>query len=97
MPTSARAVPTKLLLPNVHDANMFYLTPTQVQGMTQIHDGAGVHTLAEVATADGSEPGGSGSVLSTTGTAEISSEQGHILITGEDGQSKERLLVCNEL
>merc|ERR1719330_2205269 len=54
-------------------------TTAQVQGVTQVHDQAGVHTLAEVATSE--------HLSEISGTTEIHTEHGHIIITGEDGQS----------
>ena len=47
----------------------------------QLHDAGSVHTLAEVATSDNSQ--------TLQGTHEIqTNEHGHILITGEDGNSE---------
>lgn len=51
----------------------------------QLHDGAGVHTLAEVATSDSG-----GSSTPAPGTTQqphqdVHTEQQHFLITGEDG------------
>jgi len=54
-------------------------TTAQVQGVTQVHDQAGVHTLVEVATSE--------HLSEISGTMEIHTEHGHIIITGEDGQS----------
>jgi len=55
-------------------------TTAQVQGVAHVHEGAGVHTLAEVATSE--------HLSEISGTTEIhTTEHGHIIITGEDGQS----------
>ena len=51
-----------------------------MQGVTQVHDQAGVHTLVEVATSE--------HLSEISGTMEIHTEHGHIIITGEDGQCK---------
>ena len=56
-------------------------TTAQVQGVAQMDPGQGVHTLAEVASQHSSLDVGTGG----TNSGEIQ-ENGHIIITGDDGQ-----------
>ena len=56
-------------------------TTAQVQGVAQMDPGQGVHTLAEVASQHSSIEVGHSADLQ---------ENGHIIITGDDGQGMER-------
>ena len=62
-------------------------TTAQVQGVAQMDPGQGVHTLAEVASQHSSLEVGQ------TSTGELH-ENGHIIITSDDGSGKYCLFIC---